>query len=287
MISIVVAAYNEEEAVRETVEEIERICAGMGVPFEIVVVDDGSTDGTAAVLSSLKVTVVCHPYNVGYGHSLKDGIASAKYETIVITDADQTYPLDRIPDLYSRSLEGFDMVVGARTGRHYEGTFLKEALRKILKFLAEFTAGRKIPDINSGLRLFHRETAKAVFPQLCDGFSFTTSLTLAYLMTGKFVSYVPIAYGPRSGKTKVRLLKDSLRTLQYVLQLATYYQPLKIFFLFSGLCLVHAAFWFLIALFLGLHVGFFLGIGSMLVSLIVLCMGLLADLLKQILQKSQ
>ncbi|MDR2412272.1 MAG: glycosyltransferase family 2 protein [Holosporales bacterium] len=284
MISVVIAAYNEEKSIEKTVAEVRRVCTEMAVPFEIIAVDDGSTDATVSLLRELDVRVLSNPHNAGYGFSLKKGISAARYETIVITDADQTYPFSQIPDLYRVFLKGFDMVVGARTGAPYTGSFFKMLLRKILTFIVEFTAERKIPDINSGLRIFKRDRAQEFFSHLCNGFSFTTSLTLAYMMTGKFVSYVPIPYGQRAGKTKVRLLRDSLKTLQYILQAAIYYNPLKIFLLFSGLCLLFAGFWFCVSLVLGLTVGFFLGVGSILVALIVLCLGLLADLLRQILK---
>jgi hypothetical protein len=106
-------------------------------------------------------------------------------------------------------------------------------LRQILTLLVEFTTGRKVPDVNSGLRVFHRSTVMTYFGQLCETFSFTTSLTIAYMMTGRFVKYVPIEYGVRGGRTKVRLLRDSLRTMQYIIQAIAYYNPIKLFLLLA------------------------------------------------------
>ncbi|MDR0406656.1 MAG: glycosyltransferase family 2 protein [Holosporales bacterium] len=287
MISVVIAAYNEEDAVKGTIARVQEVCEGMQLPFEIIVVDDGSTDATVSVLKEFNVKIVHHPHNVGYGHSLKDGIRAAQYNTIVITDADLTYPFDRVPDLYKEYLKGFDMVVGARMGENYAESALKSPLRKILRFIVEFTAGRKIPDINSGLRIFERDTVKFFFNLLCNGFSFTTSLTLGYMMVGKFVSYIPISYDKRLGRSKVKLFRDSLRTLQYILQVATYYNPLKVFLLFSALCVLSACMGFMISFVGHLRGGFFFGIGSLLIALLVLCLGLFADLLKQLLNKER
>ena len=177
------------------------------------------------------------------------------------------------------------MVVGKRTGQFYRESLIKSPLRKVLKFLVEFTAGRSIPDINSGFRIFSKATVTKYFRHLCDTFSFTTSMTLAYMMTGKTVGYVEIPYLERSGKTKVRLLRDSLRTLQYILQSINYYNPLKIFLLFAIFCFMGAISGFMLSAFFGFKSCFYLGIGGLLTCLIIMCFGLIADLLKQIMDK--
>ena len=180
--------------------------------------------------------------------------------------------------------KGFDMVVGKRVG--YQESLFKKILRKILKLVVEFAAGRKIPDINSGLRIFNRETIKEYLPHLCETFSFTTSATLAYMMNGKFVSYVPVNYGKRRGKSKVNLMRDSFKTIFYIMQTVTYYNPLKIFVLFALVCILFSSLGFLGSIFFNLNSGFLLGIGGLLVALITISIGLLADLLKQILNKN-
>ena len=182
--------------------------------------------------------MVRHPHNVGYGRSLKNGIAAAQYDMIAICDADGTYPAAAIPELVRLHREGFDMAVGRRQGPHYRESMLKMPMRALLRFLVEWTAGRHIPDINSGLRVFSRAAVMQYFAHLCDTFSFTTSLTLAYMMTGRFVAYAPIDYFERAGRSKVRLFRDALRTLQYIVEAILYYNPLKLFLLFSLICLV-------------------------------------------------
>ncbi|MCQ8103105.1 glycosyltransferase family 2 protein [Methylomonas sp. SURF-2] len=286
MISVVIPAYNEQGAIHHTVNEIRHTLESMSIDgYEIIVVNDGSTDNTAEEALESGAKVVNHPHNVGYGKSLKSGILAANNDAIVITDADLTYPFDQFPKLYEEYVKGFDMVVGRRTGVHVNPSILKSPLRRILRFLVEFTAGRKIPDINSGLRVFSKKTVVPYFNLLCDTFSFTTSLTLAYMMTGLFVSYIDIPYSKRHGSSKVRLFRDSLRTLQFILQAVTYYNPIKVFLLFAIICILLSCVGFLISTFLHINAGYYLGLGGFLVSLIILCMGLIADLLKQIMHK--
>lgn len=285
-ISIVIPAYNEESAIVDTIDEVKRVCQSANLSYEIIVVNDGSTDHTEDQLKLTGVTVITHPHNIGYGRSLKDGIKAAQYDTIVITDADCTYPFDKTPELLEVFNKGFDMVVGARTGKYYQESILKAPLRRILRFIVEFSAERKIPDINSGLRVFSKSKLIPMLPRLCNTFSFTTSMTLGFMMTGKFVKYVDIPYYNRKGKTKVKLFKDSLRTLQYILQAINYYNPLKLFMLFSW-CSIILSFWFFVfGIFTHWNTLVSFGIGSALLSLIILSCGLLADSLKQIVDKN-
>ncbi len=284
MITVVLPAHDEERSVAETVGEIRGVLEGAGMDgFEVLVVDDGSTDATAELAHGAGARVLRHPANAGYGRSLKDGLLAAAHDTVVICDADGTYSAESIPELVAEFEKGFDMVVGARSG--YRDSIFKAPLRKLLRWLVEYTAGCKVPDVNSGLRVFSRATVAPYFKTLCDTFSFTTSLTLAYLMTGRFVAYRPVPYRARKGETKVRLLRDSLRTLQYIVQAIVYYNPLKIFILFSGACVAFAGLGFMASALLGLRVGFLLGVGGLLVALVVFSLGLLADLLRQILTK--
>ena len=287
MISIVIPALIEAGGIAGTIAALKQMLDGAGESdAEIVVVDDGSIDDTGRIAAAAGASVVRHPHNVGYGQSLKTGILTARHDTIVIIDADLTYPADVIPALLARFREGFDMVVGARTGHYYEGGAFKGPLRQVLKFVVEFSAGRTIPDANSGLRVFSRKTITHYLPHLCNTFSFTTSLTLAYMMTGRFVDYMPIDYHARVGRTKVRLFMDALRTLQYIVQAIIYYSPLKLFLLLTLLTIVLALGGFLTAALTGLHAPYYLGVGGLLVSILVFALGLLADLLRQILVRT-
>jgi glycosyltransferase involved in cell wall biosynthesis len=248
---------------------------------EIVVVDDGSSDATAERAKTGGADVVIsHPQNLGYGRSLKDGIAAARHDTIVIADADGSYPLQDIPRLVRRFREGFDMIVGARTGPNYHESALKGPLRSVLKFLVEFTAGRRVPDVNSGLRVFSKATITPYLRDLSNSFSFTTSATLAYMLTGRFVDYQPIGYRPRVGTTNVRLIRDSLRTLQYIIHSITVYNPVKLFLFLSLTCGAIA----FVSLLLTLG-GLFPGGGiatvlALVAAIVVFALGLLADLVR-------
>jgi polyisoprenyl-phosphate glycosyltransferase len=283
MISIVLPAYNEEQAIGRTLEAIAH--AAELPAHEVIVVDDGSSDRTGEIAAAAGARVIRHPDNAGYGRSLKDGIIAAAHDTIVILDADGTYPVADIAVLLAEFDRGFDLVVGARSGAHYRGAWFKAPLRAVLTLLVEFTVGRQVPDVNSGLRIFRRSTVMPYFPQLCGTFSFTTSMTLAYLLTGRFVAHVPIGYEERVGTTKVRLLRDSLRTLQYIVQGIVYYNPVKLFLLLAataGMVGVGTAVMLAVT---GLPGAVIVLANSALVALIVFALGLLADLLRQIMTK--
>ena len=287
MISVVIPALNEERGIGATVANLTGVLvAAKLVPFEIIVVDDGSSDGTGKAAAEAGARIIRHPHNVGYGRSLKKGIEEASYDMIVICDADGTYPAAAIPDLVRLYNEGFDMAVGERHGPHYRQSALKMPLRAILRFLVEWTAGRRIPDINSGLRVFSRAAATRYFPHLCDTFSFTTSMTLAYMMTRRFVTYHKIDYFERTGSSKVRLFRDSLKTLQYVVEAIVYYNPLKIFLLLSLIGGVMATIMMLISLYFSIVTGIMLAVGIAMVAIVMFGIGLLAVLLKQIMDKA-
>jgi glycosyltransferase involved in cell wall biosynthesis len=286
MISIIIPAYNEESSIVDTVKRCLAVLADVGDQnSEVIVVDDCSTDQTAKFAVAAGAIVVRHPDNAGYGRSLKDGIRNAKNNAIAITDADGTYPIESIPLLYEKYKEGFDMVVGARKGKNYDESIKKKILRVILKRLVEYTSGRKIHDINSGLRIFSRDTIIQYFDTLCDTFSFTTSVTLAYMMTHRFVTYLPIDYHKRMGKTKVRLFRDTLRTLQYIVEAILFYNPLKIFLLLCWLILLFGLFNVGIAFAFHLTSAFILSVASVILAIIFFGLGLIAVLMKQILMR--
>lgn len=285
MISVVIPAFNEAGAIRRTIDEVRAALAG--TPHEIIVVEDGGSDATGEQAAAAGATVIRHPHNLGYGASLKTGIRAAQHDTIIITDADGTYPNGDIPRLLAEYQRGFNMIVGARSGDHYRESAVKAPLRVLLKWLVEFTTGRRIPDVNSGLRVFSRTDALPLLDNLSNTFSFTTSITLAYMMTAKFVGYVPIGYHSRVGQTKVRLLRDSLRTLQFIVQAILQYNPLKLFLLICAGQAVIGAIALLEWWFSESPVTLALGVGSWLSIVPVFCLGLVADLLSRVLAKGR
>ena len=231
MISVVIPAYNEEQSIEATIDEIKKVMKKNKIykKSEIIIVNDGSSDNTASIAQKCGAVVITNPTNMGYGFSLKRGIKAAKNETIVITDADLTYPFDVVPEMLEKKKEGFDLVVAARTGKYYRQSIFKSILRKMLKRLVEFVSEKKIKDINSGLRIFDKSLVIKYFPRLCDTFSFTTSQTLAYFMNNHFVTYIDIPYNKRVGKSKIKLFRDSLKSMKYILESCVYYNPLKVF----------------------------------------------------------
>jgi glycosyltransferase involved in cell wall biosynthesis len=285
MISVILPALDEEQGIVASIEKLREVFGALEAGgCDIVVVDDGSSDRTAELSSALGARVVRHPHNLGYGRSIKDGIAAAANDTLVIADADGTYPLDRIPSMLEEYRKGFEMVVGARHGRHYRDSLLKFPLRLFLKWLVEFATGRDVPDVNSGLRVFSKATVQPSLRLLSDSFSFTTSLTLCYMMTGRFVAYVPIPYHPRVGTSKVRLVRDSLRTLQYIVQALVYFNPVKAFLLPCLACLAVAGFAFVAAA-LGMAGALMVGLEGLLAAVVVFSLGLLAVMLHQTLER--
>lgn len=288
MISVVIPAYNEENAIEKTIKEIQKVMKKNKIDkgSEIIIVNDGSTDNTKSVAEKCGAIVVNNPTNMGYGFSLKRGIKQAKNEMIVITDADLTYPFSSVPEMIKIKEEGFDLVVGARTGKYYKQSFFKSFLRRMMKHLVQFVSGKKIKDINSGLRVFDKSTVTKYFPRLCDTFSFTTSQTLAYLMNNHFVCYIDIPYNKRVGKSKIKLFRDSLKSIRYILEACVYYNPLKIFTLLSIILIILSIIGFIFSHFVHINAGYILGIGGLLLSIIVFSIGLLAVILKQIMDKN-
>jgi len=226
-VSVILPAYNEEAAIGAQIKSIRGVLSRHRRPHEIIVVDDGSEDSTGEQAVRAGARVLRHPENRGYGAALKSGIVAAKYDTIVISDADGTYPADEIPNLVAK-LEAADMVVGARTGDNVNIPWLRRPAKWMLRWLATRIAGRAIPDLNSGLRVFRRERVKQYFPILSNKFSFTTTVTLALLADDYRVVYHPINYYRRVGKSKIRPQHFMEFTI-LVLRMAMLFQPLRVF----------------------------------------------------------
>jgi len=237
-VTIVVPVYNEENGVTGVLERLSAL--DIGVPIELCVVNDGSTDGTGRVLEGLterfpSMRVVTHPINQGYGAALKTGFAAARNDVVVITDADGTYPEDRIADLVARVDDGADMAVGARLGEDVHIPLIRRPAKGTLRLLASFLAGTPIPDLNSGLRAFRRELVLRYRPILPQGFSFTTTITLASLTNGHRVDYVKINYAQRAGRSKIRPIQDTLGFTSLIVRTVLYFNPLKVFYPVAGL----------------------------------------------------
>ena len=268
-LSIVIPAYNEEGAVAPVLSEIHGIMVKAGLEFEIIVVDDGSRDQTADEIdgASVPVTLIRHETNRGYGASLKTGIRAATKPLICITDADGTYPNECIPELVKYLIgENCDMTVGSRTGAKVNVPLIRRPAKWAIGRLANYVVGRNIPDINSGLRVFRRDLARRMFRVLPDGFSFTTTITLAMLTNGLKVYYIPINYHARVGKSKIRPIHDTLNFTRLILKMGLYFAPMKIFFPISGFLFLAGIAW-------GLYTRFVLGTLADVSTLIIMMTG--------------
>lgn len=226
-VSVVIPAFNEEGAVAAEVESIRAVLSERGMPHEVVVVDDGSSDETAEEAARAGARVVRHTENRGYGSALKTGIRVATYDAVVITDADGTYPPEEIPFLVAQ-LESADMVIGARVGESVHIPWLRRPAKKFLRWLAAYIAEHPIPDLNSGLRAFRRECIIQYFPILSNRFSFTTTSTLALLADDYHVVYHPINYRKRIGKSKIQP-RHFMDFAILILRMSMMFQPLKVF----------------------------------------------------------
>ena len=226
-VSIVIPAFNEEESIQSSIRDVRTAMDASGLEYELLVVDDGSGDQTAERAEQEGARVFRLPENSGYGAALKAGIARSKYQIIVITDADGTYPADQIPVLV-RQLNGYDMVVGARIGDNVAIPTIRKPAKWLLRKLASYLAGRTIPDLNSGLRVMRRSLIRRTAHLLPQGFSFTTTITLSALCSGSLVKYSPIDYHPRIGQSKIRPT-HAFDFLLLIVRTIVYFNPLKIF----------------------------------------------------------
>ena len=227
-VSVVIPAYNEAAHVADQVRAVQEVMARTGWVFELIVVDDGSTDGTAERAAQVTgVRILRRKRNRGYGAALKLGISVAKHGWILITDADGTYPVDAIPQLLAASTDT-DMVVGARTGTSVQIPLIRRPPKAFLRLLASYLAGQPLPDINSGLRLMRTDLVRRYEHLLPSGFSFTTTITLAAACNDHGVEYVPIDYHARLGASKMRPRAAYDFTL-LILRTVVFFNPLKVF----------------------------------------------------------
>lgn len=227
-LTVIVPAYDEAEGIAQVLGELDTALRESGLAYEVLVVDDGSTDATAAIAERQGQRVLRHGINRGYGAALKTGVRAARGEWIAITDSDGTYPNHRIPEL-AAMMRDWDMVVGARTGDQVRVPLARRPAKWALTALANLLVDTRIPDLNSGLRVFRRDLAQRFAPILPDGFSFTTTITLAMLSEGHRVTFVPIDYRARRGRSKIRPLYDTLNFLQLIVRTVLYFNPLKVF----------------------------------------------------------
>jgi glycosyltransferase involved in cell wall biosynthesis len=234
-VSIVLPCFNEQDHVLREVERISQAMDASGLPYELIAVDDASTDATlerlrAAEPNLPRMRVVHFPRNGGAGTVRRIGTQQAKGEVVVWTDADMTYPNERIPEFVAMldTDPAVDQVVGARTSEEGTHKIARVPAKWFIRKLAEKLTNSQIPDLNSGLRAFRRDVAEPYLRLLPPGFSCVTTITLAFLSNQHTVTYVPIDYAKRAGVSKFRFVSDAYRYILQVLRMVMYFNPLKV-----------------------------------------------------------
>ena len=243
-LTVLLPAYNEELAIGPVLAEVVEALAELDGSYEILVIDDASTDRTAEVAEQFAldcwqcvVRVIRCPENRGAGAARKVGVREARGEVVVMLDADGSYPAECIRDLLAH-FPAYDQVNGARTSEQGTLPWLRRPATWFIRMLACYLTGCRIPDLNTGLKAFKRDRMLPWLWVVPNGFSCVTTMTLAFLTNGYAVKYVSVPYRPRIGKSKFHPIKDTWAYLATVLRIVLYFRPLKIFLPLAGLLMV-------------------------------------------------
>lgn len=272
--SIVIPAKNEEQG-------LARLLPGLRDSYpdtRIIVVDDGSTDGTVAQCQNYGVEVISHPYPKGNGAAIKTGVRAVRSDYIVFLDGDGQHSAVDIERLLLKLEEGYDMVVGARTSVADQASMVRWGANSIYNRLASWMVNRKIDDLTSGFRVVDRRKLLGFLYLLPNGFSYPTTSTMAFFRAGYSVGFVPISTAPRLGKSHINVLRDGVRFFLIIFKIGTLYSPLKVYFpvsvLVSGLGLLN---YFMSALATGSFRFTNMSTLLLLAGMIVFLMGLLSE----------
>lgn len=278
LVSVVIPAYNEELAIEHDIQIIRKALDDAGYEWELIVVDDGSTDRTGEIAESLGAVVLRHAQNKGTGGARTTGVRYARGEIVIMTDADGTYPNQDMPKLIEAVRSGYDMSIGARRAEKGTLRFLRTPAKEFIRRLASFMTGAPIPDLNSGLRAFRTDVARTFIGLLPNTHSWVSTITLAMLSNGYRVSFIPIDYYPRIGKSTFHPIRDTYNYLTLVFRALTYFNPLKLFLPVSAM-----VFWFGVVKLLydnfERHDIRESDIMLVLAGILIMMMGLLADLI--------
>jgi polyisoprenyl-phosphate glycosyltransferase len=228
-VTVVLPCYNERDHVELEIKRIRTALEAAELSYELLCVDDGSTDGTREVLRGIEgIRAILLPHNQGSGTARRIGTQQARGRVVVWTDADMTYPNERIPELVAQLDDTYDQVVGARKTEAGSYRLARVPAKWAIRKLASFLTSTEIPDLNSGLRAFRRGVAEPYLRLLPSGFSCVTTITLAFLSNGHQVKYVPIDYFKRAGRSKFHPFKDAYNYLLQVLRMVMYFNPLRV-----------------------------------------------------------
>lgn len=273
-ITIILPAYNEELSIGDTVRKIKDLYPD----FEVLVVDDGSSDSTVKIAMGAGANVWPHPYNIGNGAAVKSGVRAARGEWVVMMDADGQHDPADIARLLEHTGR-YDMVVGARSkGSHR--SLHRNVANWFYNRLASYVTKVKIEDLTSGFRLVRRDVALKFLYLLPNGFSYPTTITMAYLRSGRTVKYVPIITAKRKGKSKIRLLSDGTKFVMIISKVAVLFSPFRVFMPTSILLFLIGLLYYL---FTFTTSGRFTNMSALLfsTSVIVFMMGLVSEQISQ------
>ncbi len=283
-VSIVVPAYNEAEAIEADIKAIIAAMEPSCYDYEIIVVDDGSTDGTGGLAEAMGVTVLRHPENKGVGIARTRGVKAARGEIIVMTDADNTYPNEDIPRLLEKIEEGYDLVIGARTKEAGTVRWLRKPVKTIIRKLAEYITSERIEDLNSGFRAMRRDIVMRYLNITPEGHSWVGTTTMAFLSEKRDVAFIPIDYRKRTGRSSFHPIADTYGYMMFIIKTVMYFKPLKVFIPVSVLFLT-------LGVVKGLYDSFVLHdfkeseIVLLLTGVLIGVLGLLADLIVKLHKK--
>ncbi len=277
-LSVIIPVYNERENIANFLTEVIEYCKNFSFPYEIIVVNDGSSDGTAEILSDFKdehIKIIHHKHNIGNGGAVKTGIRNARGDYVIMIDGDgQHYPED-IGRILEKLEEGYHLVVGARDKKS-QASFFRALGNAVYNKLASYVADFEIKDLTSGLRGAKRRVILKFLYMFPNGFSYPSTSTLAFLKAGYSLTYIPIKTRKRKGKSKIKLLKDGLKFFNIIAKITTLFSPMRIFFPVSLILFISAIVHFLYRFFVSGKYTLFTGI-LVLASIFTLLMGLISE----------
>lgn len=278
-ISVIIPAYNEEEAIGKVLDDVCAVMRQQAYDFEIIVVDDCSTDKTLEIVKSKGARSIRHDSNKGAGASRKTGILNCLGDVVVMLDADGTYPVDSIPQLL-KYLPEYDQVIGARKKECGTLRILRQPVKWLMFRLASFLAKERIPDLNSGLRAIKKEILLKYLYLIPNGFSCVTTMTLVFICNGYKIKHIPIDYYKRIGKSKFRICIDTRDFLFTIIRIIMYFNPLRIFIPLSFFIFFAGAVKTIYGLFIVRSGHMQISdVAIFIIGIIILTFGLLADLI--------
>lgn len=278
-VSIVIPAKNEREGLAKIVPQLVELYPD----YELIVVDDGSTDGSRELLKKFAVTVVSHPYSKGNGAAIKSGARAANNDIIVFMDGDGQHEPEDVRKLVEKIASGYDLVVGARQ-RGSQASFPRAMANGLYNKLASYMTGRKVEDLTSGFRAVRACKFREFLYLLPNGFSYPTTSTMAFFRAGYSVCYEPIHAANRVGYSHLRPLKDGVRFLIIIFKVGSLYSPLKLFGPAAALLFILGAGWYGYTL---LALSRFTNMSALLFtsSMMVFLMGLISEQITMLMYK--